>query len=163
MNFQCWIVGDGPERARLELQCASLHLTDVVLFIGTAPNSQIRTFYERAAVFDLPCIIDESGDRDGIPNVILEAMAMELPVVSSNISAIREVLQHGENGYMLEPANYEGLASTLQELLHETRLRNAMGEKGRILIEQRFDLERNSEALASLFCKQVQIMRDNKK
>ncbi len=160
VKFQCWIAGDGPERAHLELQSTVNHLKDVMKFFGTVPNSQMRSFYEQAAVFVLPCIIDEKGDRDGIPNVMLEAMAMGLPVVSTNISAIPEVLQHRVNGYMLEPADYEGLADALQELLSNTRLRNALGKNGRSAVEQLFDLERNSEALALLFANQLQRIRE---
>ncbi len=153
--FQCCIVGDGPERAHLELQSGMNQLQDVIQFAGTIPNSRMRSFYERAAMFVLPCIIDESGDRDGIPNVILEAMAMELPVVSSNISAIPEVVQHGVNGYLLEPADSAGLADALQKLLYDPRLRNRMGKQGRKMVAIHFDLERNSESLAALFASQI--------
>ena len=96
MEFQCEIIGDGPDRISLERLWRDLGLEDTVTFAGARPNIEVMNRYVDASIFDLPCVIASNNDRDGIPNVLLEAMANELPIISTPISGIPEVLEHGE-------------------------------------------------------------------
>jgi len=159
IDFRCWIVGDGPERARWELDCRINHLSDIVTFHGSIPPSGMKDFYRQAAVFVLPCVVDENGDRDGIPNVIAEAMAMELPVVSSRISGIPELVIHEKTGYLLEPSDHGAMSEVLCELLTNPRKRTKLGRSGRERVEQIFDIQEKSKELAELFMEKITTLR----
>jgi len=149
--FQLWIVGDGPERPRLEMFCRMNHLHEKVKFWGACLPQQIVEFYQQATLFVLPCVQDENGDQDGIPNVIAEAMAMRLPVVSTMLSAIPELVSDQITGRLLPPNNPDQLAQVLEELLKNQKLAAEMGEKGRQRVEQVFDAAQTSDELIALF------------
>ncbi|MEM6521995.1 MAG: glycosyltransferase, partial [Cyanobacteria bacterium P01_C01_bin.70] len=101
VDFHCRIVGYGPLRAALETQICDLNLSDRIVIVGQLTQDQVIAEYRRAEVFVLPCQVTADGDRDGIPNVLLEAMAIGLPVVSTAISGITELVQSGQNGLLV--------------------------------------------------------------
>ncbi len=148
--FECIIAGYGPEQDRLQLQIDTLSLQNQVKLVGKKSHPEIIQLYSRARVFTLPCRVASDGDRDGIPNVMLEAMAMGLPVVSTIVSGIPEVITHGENGLLLEPDDVAGLAAALLKLIRDPVACKAFGMKGRALIEQKFSTSRNLEILIGL-------------
>lgn len=151
ISFECKIIGDGPERARLEVLCKLQRLSDVVSFLGTIPPGEIKTHLERATVFALPCIVEESGDRDGIPNVIAEAMAMELPIVSTTVSGIPELVVDGDHGYLLEPGDFETLADKLMLLFADPEKCRKMGMAGRARVQQVFNVDNCLKQLVEVF------------
>ncbi len=153
--FQIWIVGDGPERPRLELFSRINHLHEIVKFWGACAPQQILQFYQKATLFVLPCVEDENGDRDGIPNVIAEAMAMRLPVVSTHISGIPELVRDAATGRLLAPNEPELLAEVLHELLLDPAQVKRMGLNGRKRVEQVFDAKVKTTELVSLFEKHL--------
>jgi glycosyltransferase involved in cell wall biosynthesis len=114
---------------------------------GPLPHAEVIRKYQQAAIFVLPSVTANDGDRDGIPNVILEAMAMQLPVVSTTQSGIPEVVENGVNGVLVAPADVRGLAMALAHLLDLPDLRQRLGEQGRHKSEN-FD-RTNGEMLAS--------------
>jgi colanic acid/amylovoran biosynthesis glycosyltransferase len=145
------IVGEGPDRETLETLIAKEGLNSIVRLTGSIPHREVRKLLEDADVFVLPCIIASDGSRDGIPNVILEAMAMRLPVVSTTVSAIPEAVEHGSTGLLVEPDNASALAEALSGLASAPDERIRMGEAGREKVARDFDLTINTGALVSLF------------
>lgn len=153
--YKCEIVGDGPLRSQLEAQLRQLSLEDTVMLSGALPHQEVIRRYRQSHVFVLPCVVAGDGDRDGIPNVILEAMAMELPVVSTDHSGIPEVLEDGVNGLMVPPGDYVALADALAGLLEHRDLRKRMGERGREMVAKDFDADRNTRHLLSEFTRSL--------
>ena len=94
-SFRLDIIGKGPLRNSLKIQVHFLNMQNVVRFRGAWPQEKVRDAYGHAAIFALPCVISEDGDRDGIPTVLLEAMACGIPVVSTNVSGIPELVESG--------------------------------------------------------------------
>jgi glycosyltransferase involved in cell wall biosynthesis len=149
VRFSCRIVGTGPQRAALERLARALGVDDVVTFVGALPHEGVIEEYARASVFVMPCVTARDGDVDGIPNVLLEAMAMRLPVVSSDQAAIRELVVDGENGLLVPPGDDIALASALAQLFERRPLRARLAAAGRDTVRRRFDLESNARLLAS--------------
>src|SRR6185295_11456421 len=114
--FSCLLVGPpGDDSAAVEALIEELGLSDVVRRHGEASHEELRELYSRAALVVQPCIVAADGDRDGIPNVLVEAMAMGRPVVSTRVSGIPELIQDGENGRLVEPGDPEALSAALAE------------------------------------------------
>ena len=105
--------------------------------------------YRRATIFVLPCIQTGEGDVDGIPNVLAEAMALQVPVVSTHLPAIQELISDGANGLLVPPNDDASLANAIARLLDHEDLRARLGEQGRRTILQTFQLEPNVRAFAS--------------
>ena len=156
-DFECQIVGEGPLRPALETQVRELRLQETVTFCGALPHDEVVEKYARATLFVLPCVVAEDGDRDGIPNVILEAMAMRLPVVSTRHSGIPEVIEDHVNGLLVPPADDQALADALCELLEDSGRRRAIGERARYTVLERFDARRNVETLLAYLTHSVGI------
>jgi len=150
-RFTCEIVGQGPQRSELEATIRELGLGDTVLLRGAMPHDAVKELYQRAGVFVLPCVIARDGDRDGIPTVLMEAMAMQVPVVSTKLSGIPELIQDGENGLLVAPGDAAALASALGRLFDDPALRAELGSRGRTKVLADFDLERNTRRLYELF------------
>jgi colanic acid/amylovoran biosynthesis glycosyltransferase len=151
LSIEATIVGEGPDREALEILIARKGLGNITRLTGSIPHSQVRKLLEDADVFVLPCIIASDKSRDGIPNVILEAMAMRLPVVSTTISAIPEAVEHGKTGLLMPPNNASALAEAISRLISAPDERIRMGDAGRKKVAKDFDLTSNTGALVSLF------------
>jgi glycosyltransferase involved in cell wall biosynthesis len=149
--FRCEIVGEGPQRAELERQIHGLGLDDTVVLRGALPHHEVIDAFRRAWLFVLPCVITDDGDRDGIPNVILEAMAMALPVVSTTCSGIPEVVAPSVTGRLVPPADPAALADAVAEVLQDPDSAARMGEHGRAVVQDRFDAAGNVRALRDHF------------
>jgi glycosyltransferase involved in cell wall biosynthesis len=151
VDFECRIIGDGPIRAALQAQIHQLGLEDRVTLCGSVSHQQVITEYEQATLFTLPAILGSDGDRDGIPNVILEALAMELPVVSTDHSGIPEVVEDGVNGLLVPQANAQALAAAVERLLSDPQMRQTFGRAGRQIVSERFDPQKNIHRLLEAF------------
>ncbi len=149
-RFRCRIYGDGPERARLEKMVEVLRLEGHVTLPGARPRREILAAYREAELFALaPCVL-EDGDRDGIPNVIIEAMASGLPVVTTAAGGIPELVTPGVTGLIVEPHDIAGIAANIGRLLDDGALRARLGSAGRAAVEERFDERRTAEEMAAL-------------
>lgn len=134
------IAGDGPERASLEALVQELRATDRVRFLGAVDNETVRQqMQEHAHVFALPCRTDPNGDRDGIPVVLIEAMACGRAVISGDLPAIRELIEDGKDGLLVPPDDPRRLADALEALSDERLL--ALGRAARRKVEAEFSLE----------------------
>jgi glycosyltransferase involved in cell wall biosynthesis len=151
VGFDCEIVGDGPLRDELTATIERLGLGERVSLLGALPHEAVTGRYADAAVFVLPCVTASDGDRDGIPNVILEAMAMELPVVSTRHSGIPEAVTDGRTGLLVPPADALALADALERLLADEASRTRLGRRGRERVEQCFDTDVNIGKLLTEF------------
>lgn len=150
-SFRCVVVGEGPERGRLEEMIRILDLPDAVSLPGECSQEELLRYYQRATVFALPCCVLQDGDRDGIPNVLLEAMAVGLPVVSTPVSGIPELIGNGDSGLLVPERDEGALASALELLIQDDALRDRLGQRGRQAVATDFDPEATARRLAVLF------------
>jgi glycosyltransferase involved in cell wall biosynthesis len=150
-RFTCVICGDGPMRGALLARRDELGLTSTVSLIDARPQRELLPLFERADVFALVPYVTADGDRDGVPNVLVEAMACGLPVVSTAIGGVPDLVRHGENGLLAAPRDTETVARYLAELLDHTGQRHALGQRARATVEARFDARVAARQLAELF------------
>ena len=145
------IIGTGPLRGTLEAQAKHLGLEDRVRLLGPQPHEAVRRAYGRASVFALPCRVAADGDRDGIPNVLLEAVASGVPVVSTHVSGIPELIESEHGGLLVEPNNPGMLADALDRILQSPELRARLTRAARAKLEAHFSLDQCSAGLLALF------------
>jgi glycosyltransferase involved in cell wall biosynthesis len=126
-------------------------LDDVVSLAGPMSQQELRREYECAAAFCLPCRVLSSGDRDGIPNVLVEAMACGLPVVTTGVSGIPELVVDGANGLLVPPDDAGAVATALLRLREDPELALRLGAGGRATVAERFDGDALARRLADLF------------
>jgi len=143
------LVGEGPLRRDLE-RAARRTGADVV-FHGALPQERVFELYARAAVFCLPCVVAESGDRDGLPTSVLEAMALGLPVVTTAVNGLAEAVLHERTGLVVPERDPRVLAAALDRLLADPDLAAKLAAAAREHVEQRFSLERSAARLRALF------------
>lgn len=158
-QFELVIVGDGPMRDELERLAGGLGLRDKVVFTGHLSQEDLSQVYRRADAFCLASIVAADGDRDGLPNVILEAMAYGVPVVASNLSAIPEAVEHEETGLLAPPGTPQELAVQLDRALNDEALRARLIEQARIRVADQFDLLKNTVRLGALFAEALGLRR----
>lgn len=152
LSFRCMIVGGrGDATEAIEQSIRQYDLGAVVSLEPAVTQEQLRRIYARATLFALPCQIVESGDRDGIPNVLVEAMAMGLPVVSTSISGIPELIENERSGLLVPQKDPQALAAALARLLADAELRATLGRAARARVVEHFDARRNIIALKRLF------------
>jgi glycosyltransferase involved in cell wall biosynthesis len=150
-DVRCEIIGQGPSRNELEVLIADLKLCDTVILRGALPHNEVTANYARATILVQPSIIAENADRDGIPNVVLEALANGVPVVATRVSGIPEVIDDGVTGVLSDPGDERALAQAIRRLLDNPRLRSELAERGRRLVEERFNIRKNVDRLIELF------------
>ncbi len=149
---RCVIVGEGPQRRRLEELADELGISERVEFTGPVPQARLAEIYGAADLFVLASVVLEgSGKRDVIPNVLAEAMAMGVPVVSTDISGIAELVVNGTSGRLVAPNDVAALAGAIAELLDDEQCRKALAAGGRARVADIFDRDVNIEELAELF------------
>lgn len=136
------IVGEGPGRDALADAIAAHGLGARIVLAGPATHADLPREYARAHVVVVPSIRDRSGDRDGLPNVVLEAMASGRPVVASDVGAIRSAVSHGRTGLLVPPGDAAALAAALDRLAARPLLRGRLGRCARARAERRFELGR---------------------
>jgi glycosyltransferase involved in cell wall biosynthesis len=151
VSFRCRIVGAGPLRQELNAQIDASGLTGIVTLDGAMTHADLVALYRTAALFALAPRITEDGDRDGIPNVIAEAMATGVPVVSTSVSGIPELVRDGETGRLVPPRNPQALADAMALTLTDRQAAQRMAEAGRARLEGEFDLWKTTRRLHSLF------------
>jgi glycosyltransferase involved in cell wall biosynthesis len=150
--FRLRIVGEGAERTRL-LDLIDAHgLSDRVTLDGALTHAELPAAYADAHAVVVPSIQDASGDRDGLPNVVLEAMACARPVVASRISAVGCAVTHDETGLLVSPGDASALARSLEQLAATRTLRERLGRNGRARVERDYEVGRCAERFHQLLC-----------
>ena len=143
------IIGDGPLRSQLESLAFSLEVN--VQFLGKRSNDEVRVSLERAALFCLPSITASDGDSEGLPISILEAQALKIPVVSTRHAGIPEIISSGKNGLLSDEKNVVDLASNIWRYLDDWELARTAGESGRLIVEDQFDLRKQTTLLEEIY------------
>ena len=150
-QFRCKIVGYGPMKEELEQLIETLEIGDIVSLVGQLAQDEVIKLYAKADIFALPCKITDEGDRDGIPNVLIEAMAMEVPVVSTDISGISELIEHKVNGILIPEKDPKALADELEQLLTQPQLIQQLKKSSRNKVLRQFSLDKNIKQIKDLF------------
>lgn len=148
-TVQCVIAGEGRERTRLETRIRELDVRGVQL-VGATRHSEVVALLGRASAVVLPCVVDAEGNRDALPTVLLEAMATGVPVVSTPVVGVGEIIVDGTTGALVPEGSSSELADTLALLLDQPDRGERMGRAGRQRAEQLFDLHRNAEHLMAV-------------
>src|SRR5262249_4683224 len=143
-SFSCRIYGQGTLKTDLRAQIERLGLRGRVELMGPQPQGEIIKAMHDAAVLAMPCIVGKDGDRDGLPNVIQEALALGTPVVSTDLTGIPEVVRDGETGLQVPQHDPPALARALERLLVDQDLRVRLATGARRLMESDFDICRNT-------------------
>lgn len=145
------LVGTGPCEADLTAQVQRLGLSGCVRMLGALPQGRVREIVQGAAVFAAPCVVAADGNRDGLPTVLLEAMALGTPSVGTPVTGIPEVVRDGETGLLVPERDPAALAAALRRLLDDAALRARLAGAARALVEQEFDVHRQAARLRELF------------
>jgi glycosyltransferase involved in cell wall biosynthesis len=154
-NWRFEHAGGGPLSARLKNQAAKLRIAARVTWHGVQNRSSIFDLLRRADLFVLPARLTASGDRDGLPNVLMEAQAFGVPVLSTDVSGIPELVTHGENGWLVPQKNPRALATALRRLMEDAELRRRIGKAGAASVRQRFSSEPGIDFIAALLRKSL--------
>jgi glycosyltransferase involved in cell wall biosynthesis len=141
------IIGDGPEAGRLQAAIDRLGLAERVTLCGGRTHAELPDEYAAADIVVVPSVLDRTGDRDGLPNVVLEAMASARPVVATRIGAIPTAVEHQRTGWLVSDGDPAALADALRVLGADAELRARLGRAGRARVEQDFALQPCTERL----------------
>jgi glycosyltransferase involved in cell wall biosynthesis len=144
------LVGSGPDETSLKIHSARLDHPDCIVFEGAVNQDRIRSLYAQADIFALPSF------AEGLPVVLMEAMAMEIPCVTTHIAGIPEMICDGVDGLLTPPSDLDALTAALARLLDDGRLRKKIGRNGRKRVVEHYNLRKNVERLAAIFSERVQ-------
>jgi glycosyltransferase involved in cell wall biosynthesis len=144
VSFQCLLIGSGPEMGRLQSLVAQLDLGDEVRFTGAVPTDDVRSYLVPHAVAVAPSVYARDGERDGIPTILVEAMACGVPAVASAISGIPELIDDGECGLLVPERDEHRLASAIETVLLDSDLRARFRRSGRRKVLREFDIRVNA-------------------
>jgi glycosyltransferase involved in cell wall biosynthesis len=148
--FVCDLIGDGPARQQISEQIAAVGLQKKIIIHGPKPRKEVVRMLNNADVKILSSVQTAQGKREGVPVVLMEAMAMALPVVSSQLSGIPELVDDGKTGILVPPCDVGGIAGALQMLYENPDLRRELGHAGREKVIREFNLKTNTLVLADL-------------
>jgi glycosyltransferase involved in cell wall biosynthesis len=150
IDFVCHLIGEGSTRAALEQQIEQAGLAGRVRLEGGQPRADVLRMLEQADVVALPSIQTKSGKMEGIPVALMEPLACEVPVVSTRISGIPELVEDGVTGLLVPPRDPSALADALERLERDPELGRRMGQAGRSKVLRQFDLADNTAQLAKM-------------
>ena len=148
--FRCEIIGEGPLENELRAQIAQLNLQNRFVLSGAKPQREVRQHLAAASVFVLPSVLDPEGGMDNLPTVIMEAMATGLPVISTNIAGIPEMVVQNETGFLVQPADPIALAKAIEAVIDDRLLAQRLGEAGHQRAQELFLIEKNVLELCAL-------------
>jgi colanic acid/amylovoran biosynthesis glycosyltransferase len=164
--LQCRIIGDGPDLEDLQKLIAQLQLQDRVFLVGSRQPPEVKAAYREADLMSLPCCYSRDprwfNNHDCIPYVLMESMAMGLPVISTRLGGIPELIQDGETGLLVEPEDPEGLAVAIARILKDEDWARRLAQAGRKFVMQEFGADRNAQRLQEIFTRVVEA-RSNRK
>jgi glycosyltransferase involved in cell wall biosynthesis len=147
LPVSCAIAGDGRERAHLEEEIRRERLDSSVTLLGPLQHARVRELMQTCGCFVLPCVRGKDGNIDGIPNVLIEALACGCPCVSTRLSGIPELVENSVTGLLAAPGDEQGLADAIQTMLTNPQLADRLAAAGRQRVAERFDIHRNMAIL----------------
>ncbi len=158
-EFRCEIAGDGVLKPSLAQLIDELSLGDHVKLLGPLPQGEVRRRLHEAALLAAPCVVAADQDRDGLPTILLEAMAMGTPCISTDVTGIPEIIEHEKTGLFVAQNDAQGLADACARLMADPDLSHALAYAAREQIEQRFDAEKNAAQIRSLVAEIIEEAR----
>ena len=150
-SFRCEIFGEGPLEEKLRRQIEELKLQNCVELPGPKPQHEIKRYLAAGTVFVLPSVIDPEGGMDNLPTVVMEAMATGLPVVSTAIGGIPEMVIDNETGFLVSAGDADGLADAIEKVIVDLSLAKKLGQAGHGRAETLFSIQKNVCSLLALF------------
>ncbi len=157
--LECRIIGDGPDLEMVQQLVAQLQLQDRVIFLGAQQPPEVKAAYGEADLMALPCCYSRDprwyNNHDCIPYVLMESMAMGLPVISTYIGGIPELIKDGETGLLVEPEDPQGLAAAIARLLKDEAWARRLAQAGRDYVMDEFGAEKNAQRLQEIFTRVV--------
>ncbi|MDR0959209.1 MAG: glycosyltransferase family 4 protein [Propionibacteriaceae bacterium] len=150
-TFTVEIVGTGPLTKQLKEHRDRLGLTDIIRMPGALPQHEVASIVSQAACFPCPCVLGSDGNRDGLPTVVLEAMALGTPVIGTPVTGLPEVVRDDDTGLMVPEHDPAALARAMARLLDEPDLRVRLAGNARKLIEAEFDTVTQAAEVALCF------------
>ena len=155
LDFRLTLAGDGPMRHKLHALVRRLGLNDRVQFPGFLSYDNVPALFRGTDIFLMPSVVRSSGDRDGIPTVILEALAYRLPVISTDVSGISEVIEDRVTGLLVPQKDPQAIADAVSQLVHDRARALQMARQGRARALKQFDAETNHKRVLELYCQYV--------
>jgi colanic acid/amylovoran biosynthesis glycosyltransferase len=152
-NIRLQIIGDGPLKNGLFKQIKKLGLERYVTILGNKSHPEVAQAMQEADIFMMPYTIGKHGECEGLPNVLKEAQAAGLPVISTSIGGIPEVVKDGESGFLVKEKNISALIQKLKILIEDPSLCSRFGKNGRKIIEERFGLDSQVCKLENIYRK----------
>jgi colanic acid/amylovoran biosynthesis glycosyltransferase len=150
LDFQCQIIGGGPLEHELRRKIEKLGLEGVVELMGSLSWEEVSFSLRKASIFSLACVAEDDGGMDNLPTVILEAMDAGLPVVSTRLAAIPEMVNDGATGFLVAENDAHALAKALERLLRDPVMAEVMGQAGHALVQEKFSLPQTVSSLKAL-------------
>jgi colanic acid/amylovoran biosynthesis glycosyltransferase len=150
-RFRCVIIGEGEERISLEKRLEQYSLQGEVSLLGPRTQAEVIRIVQAAAAFVLPCVVGDDGNRDGLPTVLLEAMALGVPVISTAVTGIPEIIEDGKTGVLVEQKNPQALARAIHTLLDSAPLRRQLSQEALGKVRKDFNLAVNVKTLTGYF------------
>lgn len=150
-QFRCTIYGDGPLHQMLERWVEEHGMASDVRLMGDSTQQELISIYQKATVFALTPVQTEDGDRDGIPNVLLEAMAVGLPVITTAVAGIPELVEDNQNGLLYQSHDVKGISSGILELLRDAEKRKLLGGAASRKVKDQFDVAQAAKRLKTMF------------
>jgi colanic acid/amylovoran biosynthesis glycosyltransferase len=154
-KFQCLIVGEGPRQKQLMRQINQSGLSKQVRIIPPMPQDKLAEHYRKADLFVHPSVVTKNGNRDVIPNVLVEAMASGTPVISTRLSGIQELIQDGKNGVLVRSADPKALAEAISFLMQDSLKRERLVRAAQHTVAGTYDRRKNAEGLIRTFVTHV--------
>ncbi|MCV9961614.1 glycosyltransferase family 4 protein [Pararhizobium sp. BT-229] len=151
LHWQFEHIGGGEQLKKLQALAAELGIADKVVWHGSLSQNEVLQHYRNADIFALACRITADGDRDGLPNVLVEASSQALMCISTNISGVPELLADGENGFVVPPENPQALAHALEKAIRDPALRQRLGKAAERTVRNEFDHQTSIRQLKNLF------------
>jgi glycosyltransferase involved in cell wall biosynthesis len=148
--FRCEIIGEGPQHAELSSQISAAELHERVELVGTRTQTEIAERLRAASLFALPCTTDREGGMDNLPTVIMEAMAAGLPVISTPLAGVPEMVEPGGTGELVAERDPGSLADAIVRIISDRSLALRYGSRGRIVATEKFSVSANVAALARI-------------
>lgn len=158
-DFTCQIVGHGPLEEPLQAQIAALGLEGKVILTGPKTEGEIKDLLAGASLMALPCVTAADGSMDNLPTVIMEGMAAELPVVSTAVAGVPEMVIDGETGYVIPEQDVPALAGAILRLLDHPEQARIFGRNGLARCQELFDLRQTTSALAEVLTSRGAVTR----
>jgi glycosyltransferase involved in cell wall biosynthesis len=157
IDFRCLLAGAGRFERDIDDQIREYRLQNCVRILGALNQNEVLKSYRNSQAFVLPCIVGADGNRDGLPVSIVEALACGLPVVTTPMTGIPEVVRHQQNGLLVPSNDADALAAAMEKLVHDADLFHHLKKNTRDSVEREFDFERTISRLLMLFEKNVPV------